>query len=536
MSLFASSSIKTRLLACFALIMALSIVVAGLSIKAMYSSISIATSLEETISGSYRRISITGSSLENTNAAMVSYLTPNNQTPANLQKLQSDMEKFRTAVNNLRLAPDLKESVQQIKDDAAQYQKIYENDIASLIRANRPYEALEVYLNILAPLTTRMKHAIENITDIRFGVIEQSSRELIQTGSLMTVIGLTIVQIIVSIIIALAISSSIQRSIQTQCATAKALSNGEFNYKFPPSTQDEFGVLNNAMIAMAARLRETISHVITLSNEVDDSMKDMEQSAVNICEAMDRTERKAIAVSASAEEMVATTTNIANNCKDAANSSQESSDLTNQGMKSVNDSSHAILTQYEQMKQNASTIQSLVDQAQKIGSIVGTIDEIAAQTNLLALNAAIEAARAGEAGRGFAVVADEVRALATRTTSSTQEIRGMVDRIQAETTHATEAMQANLDNMSEVASSTSHVQETLSNALNFVNEVNTQITQIATAAGQQTQASSEISNNMQDITHAAAEVNGVAQNAREIFIATSGRLSDLINNLKFFKI
>ena len=112
----------------------------------------------------------------------------------------------------------------------------------------------------------------------------------------------------------------------------------------------------------------------------------------------------------------------------------------------------------------------------------------------------------------------------------------MVDRIQIETAHATEAMQQNLDSMSEVAASSSGVQENLSNALNFVNDVNTQITQISSAASQQTTASSEISNNMQDITHAATEVNNVAQNARTTFVGTADSLNDLIDRLKFFKI
>ncbi|MCK0535258.1 MULTISPECIES: methyl-accepting chemotaxis protein [unclassified Anaerobiospirillum] len=536
MSFFASSSIKVRLMACFGLVMVLSLIVSGLSINAMYSSISTATRVSEIITGNYRRIALTSTTFESTNAAIINYLTPNNQTPANMQKVNEEMDKFITSTKALGGRLGLKEIVFALKDQALEYERIFENDVMSLINAGRPYEALEVYLNVLAPLSTTMRAEIEKVVALRFIVIEDLSEELVQTGSLIMVISLTTIQLIVSIIIALVISSSIQRAIKAQCTAAQALSNGEFNYRFAPSSKDEFGVLNNAMISMAAKLRETIAHVITLADKVNADMSDMEKSAQNICEAMERTERKAIAVSASADEMVATTTNIANNCKDAAASSQESADLTSVGMKSVNESTNAIRDQYEHMKQNASTIQSLVDQALKIGSIVGTIDEIAAQTNLLALNAAIEAARAGEAGRGFAVVADEVRALANRTTASTQEIRGMVDRIQIETAHATEAMQQNLDSMSEVASSSSGVQENLSNALNFVNDVNTQITQISSAASQQTTASSEISNNMQDITHAATEVNNVAQNARTTFVGTADSLNDLIDRLKFFKI
>ena len=502
----------------------------------MYSSNNIAAVLQDKISDNYRVAARVSETLENCNEAMIRYLTPNNQTEANRSNLLNAISNFTTAVNALRPEAEIKEQVDELKEHHGEYVSLYNNDIASLINAHRPYEALEVYLNVIAPLTSNMKEHVDAITAYRFQYIESVSQELVQTTSLMIVIGLTIVQIILSLIIAVAIASFIQRSIKLQCEAAAALSDGDFTYQFHDSSKDEFGELNDSMRAMTKKLRNTIAHVIDLAEDINTSMKNVEKSSSDICDAMANTESQAITVAASSDEMVSTTADIAKNCAVAAKSSQDSSELTHQGMESVNNSANSILEQYEKMQHNASTIQTLVDQAQKIGSIVGTIDEIAAQTNLLALNAAIEAARAGEAGRGFAVVADEVRALATRTTSSTQEIRGMVDRIQAETTRATEAMKANLDNMSDVASNTSHVQETLSNALNFVNEVNSQITQIATAAEQQTSTSTEISHNMQRITQASSEVSSLARNARDISISTAERLDNLTENLKFFKI
>ena len=536
MSFLASSSIKTKLLSCFGIILFLSCVVSGLSIYSMYRSITIAADLEEMITGPFRRISAVSNTMDTTNQHMVAYLTPNQQTEANRTRLMKSLDEFNTAVIAMRTVPEIEQLVATVRSQTVVYLDVFNKEVVTLINNNRPYEALEVYLNVIAPLTSEMKSNMAKVSAIRFDQIVRMTKDLVQTKSLGVVLAITVVQVIMSIIIAFAIASSIQRSIKVQCDAALALSKGDFTYKFPPASKDEFGILNSSMTAMATKLRQTISEVVTLSNEISQSMRKVENASSDICDAMSRTENQAITVAASADEMVATTSNIAKNCVEAAKSSQDSSELTHQGMESVNASASSIMSQYEQMKQNATTIQSLVDQAQKIGSIVGTIDEIAAQTNLLALNAAIEAARAGEAGRGFAVVADEVRALATRTTSSTQEIRGMVDRIQAETTHATEAMQANLDNMSEVAANTSTVQETLSNALNYVNEVNAQITQIATAAEQQTSATSEISNNMQTITHASAEVSRVAQDARQISVSTSERLHDLIENLKFFKI
>ena len=515
-------------MACFGLVMVLSLIVSGLSINAMYSSISTATRVSEIITGNYRRIALTSTTFESTNAAIINYLTPNNQTPANMQKVNEAMDKFITSTKALGGRLGLKEIVFALKDQALEYERIFENDVMSLINAGRPYEALEVYLNVLAPLSTTMRAEIEKVVALRFIVIEDLSEELVQTGSLIMVISLTTIQLIVSIIIALVISSSIQRAIKAQCTAAQALSNGEFNYRFAPSSKDEFGVLNNAMISMAAKLRETIAHVITLADKVNADMSDMEKSAQNICEAMERTERKAIAVSASADEMVATTTNIANNCKDAAASSQESADLTSVGMKSVNESTNAIRDQYEHMKQNASTIQSLVDQALKIGSIVGTIDEIAAQTNLLALNAAIEAARAGEAGRGFAVVADEVRALASRTSSSTSEITDKVDRMVNVANEANDSMGRSVTGITALAENTSVLDHVLNDILNNVQNVNNQISQIAASAEEQSTSSNEISASMQELTNTTRDVAKIAEETSEL-------VNNSFNQIESFK-
>ena len=529
-------SIKHRMCVAFFSILLLSMTVSGLAINSMYKSIEIATELKSVLSIQYKRIHETSAAIEAVHENMVRYLTPRNQTDGNLMAVEKALENLDKAVGVMKGKADTQKILKVLKADVAKYTGVYRNDITRLIKNNQAYEALELYLTVLAPLTSDIKRSADGLMAIRFAVLDSSSTALVQTTALWTIVGMTFTQVLLSLFIAKWLAYYIESNIKSQCDNARSLADGDFRFEFKPSTRDEFGILNTAMKTMADKLRNTISETIDLTRDVEDSMKDMEQSAINICEAMARTERKAISVSASAEEMVATTTNIARNCTDAARSSQESSELTSQGMKSVNNASGSIMTQYDQMKHNASAIQSLAEQAMKIGSIVGTIDDIAAQTNLLALNAAIEAARAGEAGRGFAVVADEVRALATRTTASTQEIKGMVDRIQSETSLATDAMKTNLDNMSQVAASSSAVQETLSQALSHVNEVNTQISQIATAASQQTAASTDISNNMQDITHEASEVNNVAKGARDIFINTSQRLDNLVENLRYFKI
>ncbi|MGE3550532.1 MAG: bacteriohemerythrin, partial [Geobacter sp.] len=159
----------------------------------------------------------------------------------------------------------------------------------------------------------------------------------------------------------------------------------------------------------------------------------------------------------------------------------------------------------ERVQASAQTVEGLGARSDQIGSIIGTIQDIADQTNLLALNAAIEAARAGEQGRGFAVVADEVRALAERTTKATREIDQMIKAIQQETKTAVSAMEEGVAEVEQGTEEAARSGEALRRIQDEINAVNLQVQQIATAAEEQTATTSEISNNIHQITTIAQQ-------------------------------
>ena len=247
-------------------------------------------------------------------------------------------------------------------------------------------------------------------------------------------------------------------------------------------------------------------------------------------------QNQAVTVAAAADEMVSTTQDIARNCETAAAGSTRCKEISNSGLETVQQAIDNIRQQSEHTRDNAAKIESLAKQTHDIGSIVSTIDDIAAQTNLLALNAAIEAARAGEAGRGFAVVADEVRALAQRTSKSTKEISDMIQTVQQDTQAASDAINVSVENMEQVAQNANSIMTVLDDIAGRVSDINMQITQIAAAAEEQTTATSEISGHMQRVSGATGDMSTQAQEQYEAAASVSDDLNHLDEALSFFHI
>jgi methyl-accepting chemotaxis protein len=243
---------------------------------------------------------------------------------------------------------------------------------------------------------------------------------------------------------------------------------------------------------------------------------------------------QASTVAVASEEMSSTAQEIANNCIHAADSTKQVDASANTGRIIVEETIKMMGAISNQVRTTSHTVTDLGKRSDQIGEIVTTIEDIADQTNLLALNAAIEAARAGEQGRGFAVVADEVRALAERTTKATKEISDMIKGIQKETHEVVESMEKGVSQARAGTLEGGKSREALKEILSQVETLNAQVSQIATAAEQQTATTHEISGNIMQITEVVQETARGAQESADAANQLSRLVEELSNTLGKF--
>lgn len=311
--------------------------------------------------------------------------------------------------------------------------------------------------------------------------------------------------------------------------------DGDLRTRVEVSSADELGQLGSAFNRFIDKLQPLIAEVGQVTAEVEAAARGMSSMASANDQLISGEHAAVDQVSTAATEMSAAVHEVARNAQNASDAARQAEDQASAGAQVVSGTIESIRQLAQEVEGTSQTIEALAEEASSIGDVMEVIRGIAEQTNLLALNAAIEAARAGEQGRGFAVVADEVRALAARTQESTKDIQVRIERLQGGVSRAVQAMHAGSGKARDSVERAAGVDQALADTTEAVRRINDMAAQIATACEEQSSVTEEIARNISDIrdlSDEAASNSAQSMRASEELSGLSQRLAGLVGRFR----
>ncbi|MBX8556804.1 methyl-accepting chemotaxis protein [Pseudomonas cichorii] len=422
------------------------------------------------------------------------------ETETRAQLLTQKLKKAEANYAALPSEDDEKEVYRKFQAALAEYLDIQQAAI-TLSRSN-DLEALKILVNTKVKASTDL---ISSLLDQLITINKKSAAEASELSSMhfdnanTAIILVSVLAAALTVLLAWLLTRSIVMPLSRAVRAAQEISDGNLTREIVVDGKDEPARLLEALVVMQQNLRKTIEQISGSATQLASAAEELsavtEESSRGLQRQNDELEQAATAVN----QMTAAVEEVARNAVSTSQASQQSNETARQGRDKVVETVRAIQVMTQDVQSASSLVEGLATQGREIGKVLDVIRGIAEQTNLLALNAAIEAARAGEAGRGFAVVADEVRALAHRTAQSTREIEQMVAGIQSGTGQAVESMTLNTGRTRvtlDLAQAAGDALERITDAISQINERNLVI---ASASEEQAQVSREVDRNLVNI-------------------------------------
>lgn len=403
-------------------------------------------------------------------------------------------------------------------------------DVSSQLSAN----ILPLY-QVIDPISNQISELIA--LQIRVAGEEKDRVNAIYQSSITIFVALACAAMIISIVIGLWVNRSVMNPINDILSKLKLIhQDSDLTVKFTTFNHDELGQISTSLTQVIEHLRGILHSIAEAANTINSSANELSSFTQATNKRMQQQQAETEQTATAMNEMTATVAEVAQSASAAADSAKDADTYAANGNNIVMQSISSMSQLSDQIQKTAQVIGFLSNESQNIGRVLDVIKSIAEQTNLLALNAAIEAARAGEQGRGFAVVADEVRTLAQRTQKSTQEIEAMIATLQQGVKEAVNAMEIGINQVDDANDKANQAGQALKEIVSSVDSITELNTHIATAAEEQSSVAESINRSIIAISDIAENSTASAAELSESVVNLTKLANSMRNQVSAFKL
>jgi methyl-accepting chemotaxis protein len=459
---------------------------------------------------------------------------------AHIDKVRTGMFKIETNLveyNKRAMLGDEKKMVDDFMAKRLDYGRNGVLPIIDLLQAEKFEQANKLSKDVMVPGFTKASEGIDALIQLQ---VDAAKNEYERVEKLTRIIRISaiasiLVGLVLSVILGLIITRSVNCGVRELAKTAAKLAEGDLTARVNWDSTDELGDVGRAFNQMASEFSSLISQVRQSADQVASAAAMQASTAEKVSAISGNQTRQAEVAASSLDSLNLAVKEIAQKTVEVVSSANDASNMADEGQQVVNKAVLGIQLVAVTVKESAQLMASLGQRSDQIGQIINVIKDIAEQTNLLALNAAIEAARAGEQGRGFAVVADEVRKLAERTATATSEISEMISAIQSETGDAVATMEKGSSEVNDGVALANQAGKSLQNINNSVKRVVDMIEQISASTRTQSETTNEVTKRVEQIAEMAKDNTSSVDettNASRDLQKLSGHLQQVVSRFK----